>query len=423
MKKKIILIFIILMFVISFIKIPNIKANPDSITYAYPTITVLGFNSTNQCTMWDIWNASNSNGWNVIGKTGTSANTNYDLLVDIVFGDGSTSTYFADSNINLHFNTTWAGVRSRIQVKNNANVTLGKLVDSVTKRTTEGVNIISGASSGGEIIDVDSGGILNLYGCHLTTLTPDYLTVGGNVTIYESLLTNIGFTGITASTNMNVYRTTLEGASDGVTNPTTKTTFDNVFIHSMTNAIAMTGSVTSTFINLLARNNTKIVRTAFWSGNLYLIDSDVDIWTFTWLISTGEINRQYTFDLIVTYPNGTAINGTETGTRVTIQHYGNNSGIDYNGTLNGDGTINQTALTMGFYNQTNGDNIYNCNPFNIHIYNTTGFNEYNGNFTLNGKEDLTIILTPSVIDYTVPIALLVSFGLIISMLVIAKIKR
>lgn len=421
MKKRLTLIFIFLLIGLTLINIyiPHVKAIP-SITYAFPTITVTGFTTQTPCTYWDLWNASNSNGWGVMRKIGT---VSYDLWVDIVLGDGSTPTYFADTNVNVFFNTTYAGTRDRMLVMNNANLTLGILADSVTKRTTDGVNIIADVSSGGGIIDVDAGGIVELYGSHLTTLGADYMEIAGNLTIYESILTNIAFSGIGVSTNIDAYRVITEGGVTAIGNPTAKTIFDELLIHSYTNVIGISGALSPTFTNLVARNTTKIAQTFVFSGDLYLVDADVDNWAFTWMISpNGEVHRQYSFDLLVTYPNGTAINGIETGARVVIQHYGEGGGIDYNATLNENGMINQIALTMGIYKQSSGDTLNSYNPYNIHIFNVSGFNEYNGNLTLNIKQDLTLSLCPSV-DLTLPIALLISFGVICILLVIACIKR
>jgi len=105
--------------------------------------------------------------------------------------------------------------------------------------------------------------------------------------------------------------------------------------------------------------------------------------------------RQYTFGLTVTYPNGTAINGTSTGARATIQHYGQAQSTDYNATLGEDGTITQQTLSMGFYNSTGGDTIYSYNPYNLRVWNVTGYQDYNLNFTLSDKTNWTITLTPT----------------------------
>jgi len=158
------------------------------------------------------------------------------------------------------------------------------------------------------------------------------------------------------------------------------------------------GSNGVTMKNIFGRGFTShAIRCQSITANNYLVNPDFDSWTFYWEgVNTGEVYRQYEFDLTVTYPNGTAINGTSTGTRVVIQHYGNNSGVDYNATLNGDGTINQTRLTMGFYNQTGGDTIYSYNPFNLQVTNTTGYQDINMNFTLDEKKDWTKALTAEI---------------------------
>jgi len=86
------------------------------------------------------------------------------------------------------------------------------------------------------------------------------------------------------------------------------------------------------------------------------------------------------FDLTVTYSNGTNVNGTATECRVVFQHYGNGGGVDYNATLGEDGTIPRQTWVSSY------------NPYNLQITNVTGYQDYNGNFTLSEKTDWTIAL-------------------------------
>jgi len=179
------------------------------------------------------------------------------------------------------------------------------------------------------------------------------------------------------------------------------------------------GSNGVTMKNIFGRGFTShAIRCQSVTADNYLVNPDFDSWTFYWQgVNTGEVYRQYEFDLTVTYPNGTAINGTETGARVVIQHYGEGGNIDYNATLRGNGTIPMQTLSMGFYNQTGGDTIYNRNPYGLTIYNATGYETYSKNFTLNDKTEWTIALQTTSVDGVYMGYGLVLLGLIIGLVV------
>lgn len=67
-----------------------------AITYDAGTnkITVTGYSAVTPCTLTDIYNANVAGGWGVVGKLGSY----FSLAAYLYFGDGSTPTYFKDTN-------------------------------------------------------------------------------------------------------------------------------------------------------------------------------------------------------------------------------------------------------------------------------------------------------------------------------------
>jgi len=76
--------------------------NLDPITYSSPTITVTGYTGGTPCRFWDVWNASNVNGW---GAVFNNYDTQYFFNSSrLQIGDGSVLTYFADTAVQVAFN-------------------------------------------------------------------------------------------------------------------------------------------------------------------------------------------------------------------------------------------------------------------------------------------------------------------------------
>jgi len=433
--KKYLIFFCIFFLIFSFIPISFVKG-ATSITYNAVSniITVTGFPSDSPCSFWDLYNASNINGWNIV-KMFPSDNVTFEFGCRIIIGGISTHTYFIDKNIHITFNSTSisANGHNLIEVKYRGHFTLGQLDNATTKLTSRGVSILavnSGYTYNSIIYGQHSSADIKLYSCSFISTSPNSGSLQhrvrglkNNTPVYNCLFNNVYL----ELSSVDGFRITMLEGDCSLSRSTG--TFEDIYLEApFSQYIYWYGSETGNLKNIKGIGNKGAygdIRCLGITVNHNITNGDFDRWRFNWGGSaTGEVYRNYEFDLTVTYPNGTVINGTLTGARVEIQHFGNNSGIDYNATLNEDGSINQTILSMGFYNQTGDDNIYNYNPFNLRIYNVTGYVEYNGNFTLNKKEDLTIsLISYANIDYTLPIALLISFGVICILLIIAKIKR
>lgn len=392
MKKHLTLIFIFFLLSLAFINIPFVKC-ASSITYniGTNTITVIG-NYTNL--HWELWNASFVNGWNVVHKLGEANYLINNTVIQI--GDDLTTTICSDLSVNVLFETNQ---RWGYYVRDNAILTFGQQDSGYA--TSMGVNINWNSSYGSTNTGVIRGSVitgnskLNLYSCSIkSTYTNHPETYVSQLPYFSSSVPNVViyncfFDKVRVENYVNIYNLVIFRGMYGLSS--IDGTLEQIFLYDIRYAIIVSGaSKTIKDVNIIAVDSITGIR---WTGSNYnhsLVNvawSGASDWLFYWHYAPYNfVFRQYEFDLTVTYSNGTAINGTETGARVVIQHFGNNSGVDYNATLNADGTINTTVLSMGFYNQTYGNVLQDYNPFNLRVYNITGYVEYNGNFTLNKKE-------------------------------------
>jgi len=379
----------------TYILIGNVKNKTDlfldPITFSSNTITVTGYTEGTPCTFWDLWNASDANGWDIVNNT---CDTQFKFWCKLQIGDGSTATWFKDTEkqVSLAYSPT-VHYEDLIEVMNNAHFTLGDLKDATDKVGYKGCAVyIPSYYYQVYVIDRRYGATceVNLYGStFIAESTSDYriIRTASGSKVYDCLLSGaVSFQTMPNADMNDIYIIDCDIGLQYVTG-----TLNRISILNVNRFIITRGG---TLTNLYGRNPVLYaVRVYSPSSDTYLVDADLDEWTFSWSSAGSyKVYRQYTFGLTVTYPNGTAINGTETGARVTIQHYGQGGGIDLNATLGADGTITQQTLSKGFYNQTGGNTIYSYEPFNLAISNVTGYDPYSQNFTLSAKTDWTVAL-------------------------------
>jgi len=140
----------------------------------------------------------------------------------------------------------------------------------------------------------------------------------------------------------------------------------------------------------------------------YIINGDVDNWNFVWYpTTTGEVFRQYEFDLTITYMNYTPMENAN----VTISN-------SYLGTSDSwltyaNGSIPPQTYSMGHYNQTGGDSLYDYNPYNITVT-RSGFRTYTTLINITKEEDFPIALqeTTAAVTYTSAILIVAAFIII-----------
>jgi len=361
-----------MVFLFSFI--PSVKAT-DSITYVGGIIYVIGFTEEDPCSIWEIWNASDINGWGVVHNN-DGENLQYDFDVPIYVGKFTipppiwNEGHLGDEGVSIAFGSTVSSPHITLV---DGSLRFGELVNETEKQGMNGVTVVTYKSTP-TIIEA-SMGKLNLYASHFDCRSGQgEIKSLATTRIWGCTFNNVQYTlqDVTDISRFNHYGMyfTFQLSSD-------LGTFEDVYSHSVWACVSSFASFGGTLKNLRLENNTYVAYLNTFIGNFNLINGDVENWAIYWQgANVGKLYRQYEFDLTVTYPNGTLVNGTETGAYVTIQNYGENATTHFSGTLGSDGTISTQVFTMGHYNFTGGDTIYNYNPYNIQVSNLAGFLDY-----------------------------------------------
>lgn len=344
--------------------------------------------------------------WGVVWKTGT---TQFMFDARIVIGDGSTTTWFVDTSKQITFTSIafTANWQYAIDVRRYGYVRFGTLLDEATKATKDGVSFVINheayrpiylfgtasdwnthdrqlyvySSSATNIGDKANRFLGNFRGgdhrfWHIITsqmgLVPNkYPSSGGNTNIYDVYVTEAGFI---------VY------VGIGLT-------IDRVYVTDALDTVWTQQAATFTINNVISRRATRSLfyGSTNWQGPAYLINFDVDSWTFAWALdATGKVYRQYEFDLTVTYPNNTAYENAN----VTITYEGQGGGQVGSWLTDSNGQIPTQTLSRSFYNQTGGNTEYAYYPFNITIT-ANGMDTYTKKWTPTEKTTWEIALTPT----------------------------
>jgi hypothetical protein len=356
--------------------------NLDPITYSEPTILVVGFSSETPCTFWDLWNASDGNGWNVVWRQNNSYTTRG---VQVYVGNG-TETWYADENLQIQiFPST---VISRFfWVKDNAHFQFGTVKNESSKITSNGVSVKS--KNCYDIIRSDVGSDVLIYDSYIAEIGDDYdsgFWINGNLTIWNSKFSKIWGLDIEGITDLfdvefqDIYGHYFDDP---------RITMDSVKVMSATDYFAEFGDLSQDVCmsNFYGRNAPETFYLAYTNGyDLYMIDADVDNWNPSFSSAQDtKLFRQYTFDLTFTFDNGSYAEGTN----VTIS----NDYLDYSHSwiLSSNGSIPQQTYSMGHYNQTGGDTLYDYNPYTI-TATLDGYDTYTSNVNITEATDLTISL-------------------------------
>jgi len=151
-----------------------------------------------------------------------------------------------------------------------------------------------------------------------------------------------------------------------------------------------------TFKNLYVRGVTTLTLLYNLHNHVYGINIDSDNWLMYWLGTNNgyRFYRQYEFSLNVTTESGVPISNAN----VTV--YNAVEGKVFSVLTGANGSFATKTLTMGFYNQTGGNTLYDYNPYNITIthpsYQTKTFN-----FTLDAPINWIITLEPRKAGFTI----------------------
>lgn len=349
-------------------------------TIATTQVTVFGGNFTYKLTQGQ---------WGVIWSL---VPDQYRIDCAIVIGDGSTATYFSIGRwisgswplFQIMWNTS-VGATTLLDVKANATVTFGWLIDASKKSATRGPEFIFYNPGGQQVAWLfESGSVSYFYNCIFSSsnfgagyclLVKGYITRIWNCTfchvqlqnLYNVDINNVNFTDVSYGAFWDVISGCVMNdiyAFDGGTQS---------FFYSALNNISATVSNSKLY-------GFKYVYYAANVGNgtLYLINVTSDNWAFNWVVSSQKVMRQYTFDLTVTDKDNNPLNNAA----ITLK--------DKNGTVvssvstNESGQITTQTVTRGYYAQPTGNVLQDYGPHTLTIT-KAGYQTYQKTLILGDK--------------------------------------
>jgi len=272
----------------------------------------------------------------------------------------------------------------------------GNLVDATKKTTSEGIMFYFTDSLAGANYRPIYGlgtSTVNFYGCTFLTDTSQggysfYLAgVDGN-NIYNTIFQGGFWQGI----NLDVYNVEVQDSayawwyiSSG--------TFEKITSTDTEQGIYFATTWTPTVRNFIMKNieNAEIKAWKITTDG-HMIDCELEKWDTTWTgtpaENPGKIYRQNSFDLNVTDEDGSAISSADIDINST-----SSDTLCFNNktTTDADGGIETQTITVGYYNITGGDTIYDCNPYILTISEPT-YQTYNTTISFTEKTALTIAL-------------------------------
>jgi hypothetical protein len=357
----------------------------DPITYSYETL-IYSDGSTDNF-FWELWNASDSNGWDVVNNT---CDTQFTFWCPIQIDNATVS----DMNKQIVFIDL--AQNDLILYDGSSYVCFGEIADSERKIGMNGCHFIS----------LDVGDVthfikcttsnppkscgVELYGCSFSHPNSGlgvigyYLSCNGsNAPFWNGLLVNtmLGHSKLDLS---NIHSVSKPNDTYGVYELDSGSTIDGCSLHGFTYGFYATDSVTLS--GLQFSGNTYDFFMVGTGTKSYNFTDTIADWSIFWSGSgSSTLFRKYTFSLTVLYENGSAVEGAQ----VTLSYYGNGGGTAYSGLSNSEGEIS-TTLTMGYY-PAQSQSLTSYNPYHISIQ-KGGTTYYTGNFTLNGSRSDHIIL-------------------------------
>ena len=327
--------------------------------------------------------------WGIVWK---QSSTQYNFGCKIKIGDGSIATYFTDTKKQVTFIDGIVGEWEYIiDITQLATFTLGTLVDAVYKTSKNGCDLLC--------LDTDSyvflifaegyNGIYNLYGCHLQAhggikFILDNAGLAASQ-IYNCILQNCQIRNNNPTIfNVQLTQCLTESALfglNGLINYVRITDCDGAIFHFST--------LNGIYRNIYSRNMaSQLFLSQNAVGDDYVIDADVDAWSFNWWgTNTNKVYRQYIFDCVASFQNITVMQNAN----VTLTYAGMGGGTIGSWLTNSTGQIPTQTLTMGYYNQTNGDTLQSYNPYTLTIT-KTGFQNYIKIFIMNQQYNWRISL-------------------------------
>ena len=390
------------------IPIPKVYGQFESITFdvGTRTITVLGFTQSDKCKALDIWNEDNTNGWNVFKKLGDHSFAFDNICLQV--GNGSIESWFGDINVQILWDNATVE-QEAIYVTDNGHFSSGLLLDSERKITSKGCSFYF---DNYYYIYGEEGCDFEFYDTKFVDFS--YLMenyVEGNQTFYSCTFTNWYAVDVAETSNSVFWNVLIQDSGFAVYMETSPLLFDNVKVLKADHLLYIQEPFNLT--DFYGRNATdESFYVSVGSGNINLINPDVDAWTFNWenpAYNLVNVFRKYQFHLTVFFQNGSFTQNAN----VTICN--DFLGLSYSWLTYANGSIPQQVFSMGHYNATGGDTIYDYNPYNLTIT-FDGYETYSTLINITKKEDLKITLSESKPKFFPYFGLGVVFALMIGLI-------
>lgn len=326
--------------------------------------------------------------WGIIWNEGNSYTTK-GVKIDV--GDGSTETWYADENVQIQIYPS-STISYFFKAKNNSHLRLGKLLNETDKISSNGISIKS--FNCWRIFLGESGSATEIYDSYIAEIGSthygklDYLE-GSNITIYNTKLSKIW--GLTMYGVSKIYDVVLQDVKGVEWGWSALATIEGIRVCEVDgNCIYITDpSFDITITDFYGRHymyDLMVLDTTV-GNDVYLVNADVDVWTFDWSdCEDTEVYRQYTFDL-----------ATNDGANVTLVKYTDPITEIGSWITPSNGSIPQQTLTKCWYNETYGNVAQEDVEFGLTIT-KDGYQTYAQNFTLSEKTDWTITLQSEVTD-------------------------
>ena len=326
--------------------------------------------------------------WGAVWKQSSSQ---YAFDCRIVVGDGSTATWFTDTNKQIIINAgiMTANSQNFIYVMNNATATFGALINGTTKQTGNGCDFLSlEATYYGRLIFIQTtSAIVNVYSCSFRATSNEWYWQA--TTVYNCLTDGLAyFHGVADKAcvidSLLVSSQAFSATSGtGIRRPRAGSTINNVYFKANRNTIWYQ-SVGGTISNVKAVGGQYLFALQdVTTSDVYGVNVDWDSanWLINWAgTSTKWLYRQYEFDLMVSKYDGTALSTATNGVAVTLTK----GTTVINLTTDETGKITTQTLSKGYYDQANGDTIQDAANWTLQVT-ATGYIPVTRVFSLDQK--------------------------------------
>lgn len=303
-----------------------------------------------------------------------------------VAGDGSTPTYFLTKGeqITIHESiSAWLTC-------NNSTFVSGEVVDATDKTTKNGSTFVFRRTSGGTSqFSAYAGGLIYLYSTNLVGNFSSVTTaqiLNAIARAWNCLLTKDVTLQTTANVATDIYNINVQSSAFcGYKLATATITVSNLRITDCAYSLYLQVGGAPIFRDCVFRNASDAhIRVYRITANKYLIDCDLDAWTFSDVDGnhTALIVRQNSFNLHV---KNAGVNFA--GAAVTLKD--KNGSTVFSAVTGADGKIAEQIVTRGTYNPMAAFAFTDYSPHSLTI-SGAGVQNYVDSITFDEKKDLEV---------------------------------